>query len=56
MSFENETLFLKDARYMPWKYIPMFFINSTGKYTFTYNNPDLQCLFYNEWLQELKTS
>ena len=49
ISFESQTLFLKDALYMPWKYNPVFNLDSVGKYHVVYNNFDLKMLYKEEW-------
>jgi len=54
MSFESETLYLKDASYMPWKKSPMLFIPAAGQYTFTYNNSMMGFLSLKEWIYEAK--
>jgi hypothetical protein len=41
ISFESQTLFIKDALYMPWKYNTVFNLDSVGKYHVVYNNFDL---------------
>lgn len=53
MSFEDQTLFLKDAKYMPWKYAPTFSLTGPGIYRLTYNNYDLAHMPSNEWQCQL---
>ena len=38
ISFENETLYLNDAKYMPWKFSPFFEIYEEGTYLLKYIN------------------
>ena len=38
ISFEDQTLYLKDAKYMPWIWAPSFFFENSGTYRCTYNN------------------
>jgi SAM-dependent methyltransferase len=41
MSIDDDTVFLKDSKFMPWDHAPAFEIPAAGTYTFTYDNPDL---------------
>lgn len=54
ISFEDNTLYLKDAQSMPWKYAPTFVLEEPGEYQFRYNNPGLSCLTPSEWLYQHK--
>ncbi len=49
ISFESKTLYLKDAKYMPWKYAPVLHISDPGVYNFVYSNPYMEMLCGNEW-------
>lgn len=49
ISFDDQTLFLKDAAYMPWRYAPTFVLEESGTYQFTYNNPALRHMHQSEW-------
>jgi SAM-dependent methyltransferase len=49
ISFESQTLFIKDALHLPWKYNPVFNLNSVGKYHVVYNNFDLKSHNEEEW-------
>ena len=51
ISFESRTLFIKDALYMPWRFNPVFNLDSAGKYNMVYNNFDPTG---NRWGQEWK--
>jgi SAM-dependent methyltransferase len=50
LSFEQETLYIKDAMYMPWQENPLFHIEHPGQYQFTYSNFDLIHKFTSEWV------
>ena len=52
MSFESQTLLIKDALYMPWKFNPAFNFNHAGQYRMTYNNFDLNWMPDNEWVYD----
>ena len=56
ISFEDQTLYLKDASLSPWKYNPIFHLPSKGKYSFTYNNVDLKHMPGDEWIYNIKES
>jgi hypothetical protein len=49
MSFESNTLYIKDASYMPWKYAPMFNLDAPGTYQLSYNNFKYEHLPREEW-------
>lgn len=51
ISFGNDTLYLKDARYQPWRFSPVIKIDQPGDYTFSYNNFKLlQYKLPDEWV------
>jgi len=55
ISFESQTLFIKDASYMPWKFNPVFNLDSAGKYNMVYNNFDPTLLRWGPgWGEEWK--
>jgi hypothetical protein len=41
ISVDDDCIYLKDTKFMPWDHAPAFEIPAAGTYTFTYNNPDL---------------
>lgn len=49
ISFESQTLYIKDAAKMPWRYNPVFNIPSAGKYHINYNNFNLDHMASEEW-------
>lgn len=49
MHFEDQTLYIKDARYMPWRVNPMFTLANAGKYSLRYTNYQLQHVCDQEW-------
>ncbi len=49
ISFESDTLYLKDAEAMPWRWQPVCSIDQPGRYLFTYNNPMLKLMPSDEW-------
>lgn len=49
ISFESQTLLLKDALYAPWKFNPVFNLDSAGKYNMVYNNFDMTHCHEEEW-------
>lgn len=53
ISFENQTLYLKDAKYMPWKYAPRLEISIPGRYKFSWQNHELEFMSIHEWQYEL---
>jgi hypothetical protein len=54
ISFEDQILYLKDAKYMPWKYAPHLFFENPGKYRFTYNNLGMkQFMSATEWTYQI---
>ena len=53
ISFENQTLYLKDAKYMPWKYAPRLKISIPGRYKFSWQNHELEFMSIHEWKYEL---
>jgi predicted RNA methylase len=54
ISFEDTTLYLKDALFMPWTKSPFFVIQKSGNYQFKYANFDLTPLNINEWGYSIK--
>lgn len=52
MSFEDDTLYIKDAKYMPWKWNPVFYLPESGKYKFTWSNFYIQFFSTREWTCE----
>jgi hypothetical protein len=50
LMFENETIFLKDAKYMPWQYNPVFVLDQPGQYVCSYNNHERLYMPLNEWV------
>lgn len=54
MSFQDNTIFLKDALNLPWKFVPTINIPEKGVYTFSYNNNDLRLMTKNEWIFKIK--
>jgi hypothetical protein len=53
MHFENHVLYIKDARHMPWKANPMFYLPTAGKYSMRYNNYQMQHVYEQEWICDL---
>ena len=53
ISFENQTLYLKDAKYMHWKYAPKLKISIPGRYKFSWQNHLLEWMSIHEWKYEL---
>ena len=53
MSFENQTLYIKDAKYMPWKYAPILKTSIPGRYKFSWQNHELEYMSIHEWKYEL---
>lgn len=49
ISFEDQTLYLKDAKFMPWKYAPSLGVDAPGLYEFSYQNHKLECMSNHEW-------
>ena len=49
ISFQQKDLYLKDAKYMPWKYVPVIYCPEAGEYNFTYSNPNMDIFADNEW-------
>jgi len=49
ISFESQTMVLKDSEYMPWRIDPFFICDLPGKYRCTYNNFDLKKRENDEW-------
>ena len=49
ISFESNTLYIKDAPYMPWKNAPMFNLDAPGTYKLSYNNFKYEHLPREEW-------
>ena len=58
MSFESDTLFIKDTFYSAWRFNPMFNLDAPGKYRMVYNNDILRQFQEEEWkvLQEVPSS
>lgn len=53
LMFENDTIFLKDAKYMPWQYNPVFVLDQPGRYVCSYNNYERFYMPLNEWVCKL---
>jgi hypothetical protein len=51
ISFGNDTLYLKDSKYTPWRFSPVIKIDKPGDYTFSYTNVKLlQSKLPDEWV------
>ena len=53
ISFENQTLYLKDAKYMPWKYAPTLNVTNPGRYKFSWQNHEFEHMSNHEWKYKL---
>jgi predicted RNA methylase len=53
ISFENQIFYLKDGKYMPWKYAPRFGVAEPGRYKFSWQNHELEHMSNHEWKHEL---
>ena len=53
ISFENQTLYLKDTKFGPWKYAPRLDVINPGRYKFSWQNHALEFLSNHEWKYEL---
>jgi hypothetical protein len=53
LSFEDHTIYLHDALYMPWMYSPVLQVSTAGKYQLEYTNYSLGHLTPTEWTLSL---
>jgi len=53
ISFENQTLYLKDAKYMPWRYAPRLNVTDPGRYKFSWQNHEFEHMSNHEWKYKL---
>jgi len=53
LSFEDHTIYLHDALYMPWKCSPVLQVSTAGKYQLEYTNYDFGLLTSTEWTLSL---
>jgi SAM-dependent methyltransferase len=51
LSFDSNTLYLKDGINLPWKYNPVFYIKHSDHYNFRWSNFEFEICFNGEWVK-----